>query len=141
MRPTWKTTCLKTLTSEHPCQREGPFPWGQVHRYAFEAGGVKLCLHPDKRRHGACLERFPQTATTAPLVPLSFQDATIEQVNDTHTCSVRYSHHKSKHFDILHDFCFKKVELTLSHTICVLKQVTAKLVSKVFCVKSQGFAK
>lgn len=74
--------CLKTQTSEHPCQRVGPSPWGQVLHNAYEGHGALRSLHPDKRRHGACLERLPQTAKTAPLAPLSIQNVTSKPVND-----------------------------------------------------------
>lgn len=66
---------------------------GQVVHYAYEAYGVQRCLHPDKRRHGACLERLPQTAIAAPLDPLSIQNATTKPVNDTQACNVEYSQH------------------------------------------------
>jgi len=92
-RPRLRTTCLKTQTSEHPCQRGGPSPWGPAFHYAYEAHGELQSLHPDKMRHGACLERLPQTAKTAPRVPLGVQNATSKPVNDTQACSVEYRKH------------------------------------------------
>lgn len=90
-RPMWRTMCLKTQTSGHPYQRVGPSPWGRVHHYACEALDVLHSLHPDKRRHGACLARLPQTAITAPQGPLNIQNATTKPVSDIQACSFKYS--------------------------------------------------
>lgn len=92
VRPAQRTTCLKTQTSEHPCQTGGPSPQEQAFHCVYEARGVQQSLHPDKRRHGACLETLPQTAKTAPLAPSSIQNATTKPVNDTQACSFEYSH-------------------------------------------------
>lgn len=60
----------------------------QAFHYAYEAYDVQQSLHPDKRRHGARLEKLPQTAITAPLAPLSIKNAMTKPVNVTQACSV-----------------------------------------------------
>lgn len=90
-------------------------------RYAYEAYGALLSLHPDKRRHGACLERLPQTARTAPLGPLNIQNATTKLVNDTQACSVEYSQHEMISFHSSCTNCKKRIQLTYSVYIYIVQ--------------------
>lgn len=97
VRPTWRTACLKTPTSGRPCQREGPSPLERSCRCACERHATPQPLHPGNRRHGACLERVPQTVIAAPPGPWNIQNATTRPVSDTQTCSAEHSQHSTLH--------------------------------------------
>lgn len=84
---------------------------------------MKRSLHPDKRKHGACLERLLQTEKTAPLAPLIVQNATTKPVNVTQTCSVvhnqqgmaliSYMHLTSAYSFVFIQYCAKELSSCL----------------------------